>query len=132
MSRTDLVADVFTLIRNASRAKHEKVDVPASKLVEQILHLLKREGFIENYKAIQDKKQGLLRVYLRFMERKQPLLIQIRKISKPGLRKYTGYAKIPRVRNGLGVAIISSSRGILTDNQCREMHVGGEILGYVW
>ncbi|MFH1098131.1 MAG: 30S ribosomal protein S8 [Candidatus Desantisbacteria bacterium] len=129
---TDPIADMLTRIRNANKAGHEKLDMPASILKTQVVSLLKRERYIKNYKLIEDRKQGVLRVYLRYGPNNEKIITNLKRISKPGLRRYKGSEDISRVFNGLGVAIISTSKGILTDKECRKMNVGGEILCEVW
>lgn len=131
MGRTDLVADVFTIIRNATRIKKEVVEVPASSIVQSIAEILKSEGYIENYKFMEDKKQGMLRIYLKYIDNKSAIR-NLKRISKPGLRIYAKKDEIPSVLRGRGVAFISTSHGILTDKQAREKKIGGEIIGYVW
>lgn len=123
---------MLTRIRNANKAGHEKLDMPASILKTQVVSLLKRERYIKNYKLIEDRKQGVLRVYLRYGPNNEKIITNLKRISKPGLRRYKGSEDISRVFNGLGVAIISTSKGILTDKECRKMNVGGEILCEVW
>ena len=129
---TDPIADMLTRIRNANKAGHEKLDMPASNLKTQVISLLKRERYIKNYKLIEDKKQGILRVYLRYGPNNEKIITNLKRISKPGLRRYKGSENVSRVFNGLGVAIVSTSKGILTDKECRKMNVGGEILCEVW
>jgi len=131
MSRTDLIADVFTMIRNASMAKKENLDVPASNTIRSILEIFKNEGYIENFKLIEDKKQGMARIYLKYIAGKAAIK-NIKRISKPGLRIYVKHQKVPSVLRGRGLAIISTSKGILTDKQVRESGIGGEIIGYIW
>jgi len=131
MSRTDLIADTFTRIRNASMAKKDNLDVPVSNTVKSILEILKKEGYIENFKLIEDKKQGLARIYLKYIAGK-PAIRNIKRISKPGLRIYVTRHKVPNVLRGRGVAIVSTSKGILTDKEVRELGIGGEIIGYIW
>lgn len=134
MSRTDLIADMLTLIRNASFAKKNNVDVPASILGKNILEVFKKEGFISNYKFIDDKKQGILRAYLKYSpdKSKLPAITGIKKVSKPGLRVYARVNKIPKVYRGLGCAIVSTSKGVLTDKEARQLKIGGELICYVW
>lgn len=132
MSITDPLADMFTVIRNAGNAKKDKAEFPSSKLKIEILDVLKKEGYIRNYKYISDKKQGCLRVYLRFKKEKKPAITMIKRISRPGLRVYVSKDEIPRVLRGMGMAIISTSSGILTDSQARTQGVGGEVLCYLW
>ncbi len=129
---TDPVADMLTCIRNANRAGHEKVDIPSSRLKVEIARILKDEGFIQSYKVIEDKRQGMLRVTLKYGPGNEPALRGISRVSKPGLRVYARTAKIPRVMSGLGVAILTTSRGVMTDREARSQSVGGEILCYVW
>ena len=131
MSRTDLISDVFTLIRNATRINKEIVNVPASLVIKSIADILKKEGYIENSKFIEDKKQGILRIYLKYIEGK-PAINNLKRISKPGLRVYVERDKIPYVLRGRGIAIISTSSGIFSDKEAREKKIGGEVLGYVW
>jgi len=131
MSRTDLIADAFTIIRNGIMAKKENVDVPASKMLKSILEILKRENYIDNFKLIEDKKQGILRIYLKYINFK-PAIRNIKRISKSGLRVYVNRHKIPSVLRGLGLAIISTSKGIITDKEAKAQGLGGEIIGYIW
>lgn len=131
MSRTDLVADVFTIIRNATMVKKDVADIPASNTIKAILEILKNEGYVEDFKLIEDKKQGMIRVYLKYLGGKSAIK-NIRKISKSSLRLYVKRDKIPLVLRGRGIAIISTSKGIMTDAKARELGVGGEILAYVW
>ena len=131
MSRTDLISDVFTIIRNAIRIKKQTVDVPASSAIKSIAGILKREGYVENIKLIDDKKQGILRMYLKYIEGKSAIN-NLKRISKPGLRIYVKSTKVPFVLRGKGIAFISTSQGILTDKEAREKSIGGEIIGYVW
>lgn len=132
MSITDPIADMFTIIRNACMAGIEKVEVPSSKLKMEILEVLKKEGYIKNYKHISDTKQGMIKVYLRYKEDKSPVITSIKRVSKPGLRVYVQNDKVPRVLRGMGTAILSTSAGILTDVQARQQGSGGEVIGYVW
>lgn len=131
MSRTDLIADAFTMIRNAIMAKKENVDIAASNTLKAIMDILKKENYIENFKLIEDKKQGLLRVYLKYIAQK-PAIRNIKRVSRPSLRVYVKGVKAPSVLRGRGIAIISTSKGIITDKQAREEKVGGEIIGYIW
>jgi small subunit ribosomal protein S8 len=131
MSRTDLIADTFTVIRNALMAKKENVDVPASKITASIMGILKEEHYIDNFKLIEDKKQGILRVYLKYTG-SRPAIRNIKRISRPGLRTYVRRDKVPIVLRGHGIAIISTSQGIVTNNKARELGLGGEVIGYVW
>lgn len=131
MSRTDLIADAFTQIRNAIMAKKENVDIPASNTLKSILGILKREGYIDNFKPIEDKKQGILRVYLKYIAAKSAIR-NIKRVSKPGLRVYVKRDKVPAVLRGRGLAIVSTSKGIVTDEEARAQGAGGEIIGYIW
>ncbi|NIQ01529.1 MAG: 30S ribosomal protein S8 [Nitrospinaceae bacterium] len=131
MSMTDPIADLFTRIRNGIQAQHAKVDIPNSKMKTRIAEILREEGFIRNFKVAEDDKQGFLRVYLKYKEGESAIQ-GIKRISKPGRRVYVNKDKIPDVLNGLGVAIVSTSSGVVTDGICREKGVGGEVLGYVW
>lgn len=132
MSMTDPIADMLTRVRNASSAKHPRVDVPASGLKREIARVLAESRFIENFAFVEDGNQGWLRLFLRYDETRQGLIRGIERVSKPGLRKYASKAKIPRVLRGLGIAIISTSRGVMTDREARKAGVGGEILCRVW
>jgi len=131
MSRTDLIADAFTMIRNAMMAKKENVDIPASNSLKSILEILKTEKYIENFKLIEDKKQGILRVYLKYIAHK-PAIRNIKRVSRPGLRVYVKRKKVLSVLRGKGIAIVSTSKGIKTDTQARDLGLGGEIIGYIW
>ena len=131
MSMTDPIADLFTRIRNAIQAEHPKVDIPNSRMKIRIVEILRDEGFIRNFKVAEDNKQGVLRVYLKYKEGESAIR-GIKRISKPGRRVYVNKDKVPRVLNGLGVAIVSTSSGVITGGLCREKGVGGEVLGYVW
>jgi small subunit ribosomal protein S8 len=131
MSRTDLGADVLTIIRNAVMIKKDIVDVPASNTVKAILAILKVEGYIENFKVIDDKKQGVVRVYLKYTAAKSAIR-NIKRISRPGLRFYVKHKKVPSVLRGKGIAIISTPKGLMTDKAAREQGLGGEVIGYVW
>jgi small subunit ribosomal protein S8 len=131
MSRTDLIADTFTMIRNAIMARKDVLDVPGSNTVKAILEILKKEGYIDNYKPLEDSKHGLVRVYLKYTAGKSAIKI-IKRISRPGLRSYKKKDKIPLVIRGRGMAIISTSKGIITDAQARSLGVGGEVIGFVW
>ena len=131
MSRTDLIADVFTIIRNAIMIKKDTVDLPASNNIKSIMAILKKNEYIDNFKLIEDKKQGLVRVYLKYIAGKSAIR-NIKRISKPGLRVYVRGKSVPSVLRGRGLAIVSTSKGVLTDKEARELGVGGEIIGYVW
>jgi len=133
MSTTDPIADMFTKIRNASRAKLERVDVPASRLKTAILAILKQEGYIRAYKPVDTTgPRKLLRVYLKFTADRTPAILNIARISKPGLRRYVDSRHLPRVMGGLGVAILTTSQGIMSDRQAKQSRLGGEMIGYVW
>ena len=132
MQITDPIADMLTRIRNANSARHLSVDIPASNLKKSIAEILLEEGYIKNYQIIDDGKQGIIRVSLKYAENKQRVISGIKRISKPGLRVYAGKDELPRVLKGLGIAIVSTSKGIMTDKKARELHVGGEILAFVW
>ena len=129
---TDPVADLLTRIRNASRAGHEQVEIPGSRLKLEIVKILEQEKFVRGYQFISDDKPGILRVYLKYGPKREPVLNQLKRVSKPGLRVYAPADRIPRVLNGLGIAILSTSRGVLPDRECRRQHVGGEVLCHVW
>jgi len=132
VSISDPIADMLTRIRNANQKMKGKVDIPASKLKEKIVKVLKEEGFIANYKFISDRKQGILRVYLKYTPEQERVIKGLRRISRPGRRFYCGSDKLPRVYRGLGVAIISTSQGVMTAKKCRETKLGGEVICYVW
>ena len=132
MSMTDPIADMLTRIRNASMAKLQKVDIPSSNIKVSLANVLKAEGFVKNYKVIADIKQGVLRVYLLYIDEKEPVIREIKRVSKPGSRVYVGCDDLPSVKNGLGVAILSTSKGILTDKVAREAGIGGEVICTVW
>lgn len=132
MALTDPIADMLTILRNGSFAKKEVVEIRNSRVSEEILKILKTEGFITNYKLIKDKKQGILRVYLRYGKDALPALLGLRRISKSGLRIYKKVDSLPKVYGGLGVAIISTSKGMMTDNDARAKKIGGEVICYVW
>jgi small subunit ribosomal protein S8 len=129
---TDPVADMLTRIRNGSLAEHEKVDIPSSKLRVRLAEILKEEGFIKNFRLIEDKRQGVLRVYLKYGPGQERVISGLRRVSKPGKRLYVGADRIPTVLGGMGVAILSTPRGVLTDRESRKAKVGGEVLCYVW
>lgn len=129
---TDPISDLISRINNANKRYKEKVDIPASKIKEKIVQILEKEGYISSYKKIEDYKQGILRIFLKYTPNKERCLIEIKRISKPGVRRYRKYNEIPKVYNGLGMIIISTSRGIMTDKEAREQHLGGELLCSVW
>ncbi|MFB0526798.1 MAG: 30S ribosomal protein S8 [bacterium] len=132
MSISDPIADMLTRIRNANQKMKGKVDIPASKLKEKIVKVLKEEGYVANYKFISDRKQGILRVYLKYTPEQERVIKGLRRISRPGRRFYCGADELPRVYRGLGVAIISTSQGVMTTKKCREANLGGEVICYVW
>ena len=133
MSMTDPVADMLTRIRNACGSKHRRVDIPASKLKLEIARLLKENNFIQDYKTVASVEgRPLLRVVLKYAQGGQPVIRELRRVSSPGLRKYVAVTEIPRVRNGLGVAILSTSKGLMTDREARSQRTGGELLALVW
>ena len=132
MQISDVIADMLTRIRNANDAKHETVDIPASNLKKSIAEILLEEGFIKNFQIVEDGKQGIIRVTLKYVEGKQKVIHGLRRVSKPGLRIYTNCEDMPKVMNGLGIAIVSTSKGVMTDKKARLANVGGEILAFVW
>ncbi|MDL2287249.1 30S ribosomal protein S8 [Eubacteriales bacterium OttesenSCG-928-G02] len=133
MQMTDVVADMLTRIRNANSAKHETVDIPASKMKKAIADILVAEGYVKGYEVKEsDNKQGIITVTLKYGEGKSRVIQGIRRVSKPGLRIYAACSEIPRVRNGLGIAIVSTSKGIMTDKTARKNNLGGEVLAFVW
>ncbi len=129
---TDPIADMLTRVRNACRAGHRKVDIPSSRMKREIARILKESGFVHNYAYIDDNRQGYLRLYLKYSSDEEGAIQGLKRESRPGLRKYVGKAEIPRILNGLGVAILSTSKGILTDRTARREGVGGEIICSVW
>ena len=132
MQITDPIADMLTRIRNAGTAKHETVDVPASKMKKAIVQILLDEGYIKSYQLVDDGTQGIIRIALKYNAGKEKVIQGLRRVSKPGLRVYAGADELPRVLKGLGIAIVSTSKGIMTDKQARAEHVGGEVLAFVW
>ena len=132
MQISDVIADMLTRIRNANDAKHETVDVPASNMKKAIAEILLTEGYIKSYNVIDDGKQGIIRIALKYAPGKQKVIHGLRRVSKPGLRIYASCEEMPRVLNGLGIAIVSTSKGIMTDKKAREENVGGEVLAFVW
>ena len=132
MQITDPIADLLTRIRNANSAKHESVDVPASKTKKAIVEILNNEGYIKGYQVIEDGKQGVIRITLKYGANNEKVLSGLKRISKPGLRIYAGVDEMPKVLKGLGIAIVSRSKGIMTDKQARAEHIGGEVLAFVW
>ena len=132
MQITDPVADMLTRIRNANTAKHEKVDVPAANLKKSIAQILLDEGYIKAYEIVDDGTQGIIRITLKYLAGKEKVISGLRRVSKPGLRVYAGADELPKVLKGLGIAIISTSKGVMTDKAARANHVGGEVLAFVW
>ena len=132
MHITDPIADMLTRIRNASNAKHETVDVPASNMKKSIAQILLDEGYIKSFQLIDDGTQGVIRITLKYIGGKEKAISGLRRVSKPGLRVYAGADELPRVLRGLGVAIVSTSKGVMTDKAARAAHVGGEVLAFVW
>ena len=132
MHITDTVADLLTRIRNANSAKHDTVDVPASNMKKAITQILLDEGYIKGYQVIEDGKQGMLHITLKYGANKTPVITGLRRVSKPGLRIYSNCEDMPKVMKGLGTAIISTSKGVMTDKAARAAHVGGEVLAFVW
>ena len=132
MQITDTIADILTRIRNASSARHATVDVPASNVKKAITQILLDEGYIKGFQVIEDGKQGVIRITLKYNAGKEKVITGLRRVSKPGLRVYVGADELPRVLRGLGIAIISTSKGVMTDKAARAAHVGGEVLAFVW
>ncbi|WP_432649271.1 30S ribosomal protein S8 [Huintestinicola sp.] len=132
MQITDSIADILTRIRNANTAKHATVDVPASNMKKSIAQILVDEGYIKSYQIIDDGKQGIIRITLKYGENKSQVITGLRRVSKPGLRIYSSCEDMPKVMKGLGIAIVSTSKGVMTDKKARELNVGGEVLAFVW
>lgn len=132
MHATDVIADMLTRIRNAASSKHQTVDIPSSNLKKQIAKILLDEGYIKDFIEIDDKKQGIIRITLKYAENKKCIISGVKRISKPGLRVYARKDEIPKVLGGLGVAIVSTSRGVMTDKEARKLGIGGEVLAFVW
>lgn len=132
MQITDTIADLLTRIRNANSAKHATVDVPASNVKKAIAQILVDEGYVKSFQLIEDGKQGVIRITLKYSDGKSPVITGLRRVSKPGLRIYSSCEDMPKVRKGLGIAIVSTSKGIMTDKKARELNVGGELLAFVW
>ena len=130
--KNDPMADMLTRIRNTSRAEHEKVDIPGSRLKSRVAEILKQEGFIKNYRMLEDKGPGTLRVYLKYGAANERMISGLVRVSSPGRRVYVTHDKIPTILAGMGVTIVSTSRGVLTDREARKQKVGGEVLAYVW
>jgi len=132
MQITDTIADLLTRIRNASNAHHETVDVPASNMKKSIVQIMLDEGYIKSFTVEDDGKQGIIHITLKYAENKTPVITGLRRVSKPGLRIYTGCEDMPKVMKGLGVAILSTSKGVMTDKQARKQNIGGEVVAFIW
>ena len=132
MVMTDPIADMLTRIRNANMVRHEKLELPASKIKKEIAEILKREGFVRDVEYIEDDKQGIIRIFLKYGQNNERVITGLKRISKPGLRVYVKNTEVPKVLNGLGIAILSTSKGIMADKEARQQQVGGEVLAYVW
>ena len=132
MQMSDVIADMLTRIRNANDAKHQTVDIPASNMKKSIAEILANEGYIKGYQVIEDGKQETIRVTLKYGANKTKVIRGLKRVSKPGLRIYAGYEDMPKVMNGLGIAIVSTSKGLMTDKQARATKVGGEVLAFIW
>lgn len=132
MSMTDPIADLLTRVRNACKAGHRKVDIPASTVKREVARILLEQGYVEDVYVVEDGKQGTLRIYLRYLKDGKPLIRGIARRSRPGLRRYAGVDNMDRVLNGLGIAIVTTSKGVMTDAECRRAGVGGEVLCHVW
>ena len=132
MQITDPIADLLTRIRNANSSKHETVDVPASNMKKAIVDILDKEGYIKSYKVIEDGKQGVIRINLKYGPNHEKVISGLKRVSKPGLRFYAGADELPRVLKGRGIAIVSTSKGIMTDKQARKANIGGEVLAFIW
>jgi small subunit ribosomal protein S8 len=132
MVLTDPIADMLTRIRNANMVRHEKLEIPASKIKKDIADILKREGFVRDVEYIEDNKQGIIRIFLKYGSNNERVITGLKRISKPGLRVYAKADEVPRVLNGLGIALVSTSQGVLTDKEARQKQAGGEVLAYVW
>lgn len=132
MVMTDPIADYLTRIRNANMARHDSVEIPASNIKKSISEILKREGFIRDYEVIEDNKQGVIKIFLKFGPNGERVISGLKRISKPGLRNYVSAEDLPKVLNGLGIAIVSTSAGVITDKEARQKGVGGEVIAYIW
>ena len=132
MQITDTIADMLTRIRNASSARHETVDIPASNMKKSIAQILVDEGFLKSFQVVEDGKQGVIRMTLKYVDGKTPVITGLRRVSKPGLRIYSNCEDMPKVMKGLGIAIVSTSKGVMTDKKARKENVGGEVLAFVW
>ena len=132
MVMTDPIADYLTRIRNANMVKHESLDIPASNIKKSMTEILKNEGFIKDYEVIEDNKQNVIRVFLKYGKDQQRVISGLKRISRPGLRSYVDSDNVPKVLNALGIAILSTSKGVITDKEARAQHVGGEVIAYIW
>lgn len=132
MTMSDPVADMLTRIRNANMVRHEKLEVPASNIKKEIAEILKREGFVRDVEFVKDSKQGIIRIFLKYGQNNERVITGLKRISKPGLRVYAKTNEVPKVLNGLGIALVSTSQGVLTDKEARAKQVGGEVVAYVW
>ena len=132
MTMTDPIADMLTRIRNANMVRHEKLEVPASNVKKEIAEILKREGFVRDVEYVEDNKQGIIRIFLKYGKENERVITGLKRIYKPGLRVYAKTNEVPKVLNGLGIALVSTSQGLLTDKEARAKQVGGEILAYIW
>jgi len=132
MVMTDPIADYLTRIRNANMVKHESLEIPASNIKKSMTEILKNEGFIKDYEVIEDNKQNVIRVFLKYGKDQQRVITGLKRISRPGLRSYVDSDNVPKVLNGLGIAILSTSKGVVTDKEARAQHDGGEVLAYIW
>lgn len=132
MVMTDPIADYLTRIRNANMVKHESLEIPASNIKKSMTEILKNEGFIKDYEVVEDNKQNVLRIFLKYGKDQQRVISGLKRISRPGLRSYVDSDNVPKVLNGLGIAILSTSKGVITDKEARAQHVGGEVIAYVW
>ncbi|MEK3936960.1 30S ribosomal protein S8 [Sporosarcina sp. FSL W7-1349] len=132
MTMSDPIADMLTRIRNANMVRHEKLEVPASNMKKEIAEILKREGFVRDVEYVEDSKQGIIRIFLKYGQDNERVITGLKRISKPGLRVYAKSNEVPKVLNGLGIALVSTSHGVLTDKEARAKQVGGEVVAYVW
>lgn len=132
MTMSDPIADMLTRIRNANMVRHEKLEVPASNMKKEIAEILKREGFVRDVEYVEDSKQGIIRIFLKYGQNNERVITGLKRISKPGLRVYAKTTEVPKVLNGLGIALVSTSNGVLTDKEARAKQVGGEVVAYVW
>ena len=132
MTMSDPIADMLTRIRNANMVRHEKLEVPASNMKREIAEILKREGFVRDVEYVEDSKQGIIRIFLKYGQNNERVITGLKRISKPGLRVYARTNEVPKVLNGLGIALVSTSHGVLTDKEARAKQVGGEVVAYVW